>query len=93
MPKKKDEWDIREDMNPPKNLEKAVKADMRKFAKKILNSPEYKSIPKKDRAKMEGWLPSVIATGYMMAIIMAAFQEYSKGNTRKKVKKVKGKRK
>jgi hypothetical protein len=88
MEEKKDEWDIREDMNPPKNLSRAVKADMRKFAKKILNSPEYNRLSKKDKASMEGWLPSVIVTGYMMVIMMSAIQEYSKGN-----KKVRRKRK
>lgn len=88
MPKKKDEWDIREDMNPPKNLERAVKADMKRFMKTMTDSSEFKSMSKKQKEDMAKSIPAMITCGYTMAVMIAALSEFAKPN-----KKVRGKRK
>lgn len=85
--KMKDEWEIREDLRIPKNLEKAVKADFNRFLKSITGCKEFKGLSAKEKKDMMDWLPSVVMSGYMMSVVTSVLKEMMKnGKKRKKAK-------
>ena len=84
----KDEWEIREDLRVPKNLEKAVKADLNRFVKRITSSREFKSLSEKEKKDMMDWMPSVVMSGYMMSVVTSVFKELMKSGKKGKKARV-----